>query len=79
MESVVLNNQNIQRYPCIVCCRVFARDRDLIIIDEEFWCESNIWDDEDSCGFGGRATSLEEVIKLAEERVEYLKSWPNGD
>lgn len=65
-----------KRRPCVVCCRLFARDRDLILIKGEldfyYLCESEIWENL-SCGFSfPECLSEEEIENKVKERIDFL-------
>lgn len=68
-------NSNRKRYPCPVCCRFFCRDRDMIFVDDNYICESIIWEESSSCCDFSFPVGLleEEITRTAREHIKKIK------
>lgn len=66
-----------KKYPCPVCCVGLARDRDMVLINGRFVCQSDIFELESSCGFSFPKNYTEAQIRAAaQERIAAIKNAP---
>lgn len=62
-----------KKYPCPICCRFFCRDRDMILMDGEYVCESALWEGSTTCDFSfRRGLSEEEIKQAAREHIKKI-------